>query len=129
MSKSEPDGCIFLTDEPEQLKRKIVRAKTDSIYGLTYDRINRKNLSNLIDILAVLRKIDAEAVSFEYKDCGHKMFKEILSKDISEYFSNFRESYKNISEEKVVQVLKEGTSSASEIAAYNLDRFLSCIYK
>lgn len=129
MSKSEPEGCIFLTDEPEQINNKIMRASTDSVFGLTYDKLNRKNIANLIDILAVLREIDAESIVSEYKNCGHQMFKELLSKSVSEYFRSFRERYKNISDEKTVQILKSGTFTASEIAAHNLDNFLACIYK
>ena len=129
MSKSEPGGCIFLTDEPELLHKKIIRTRTDSIYGLTYDKINRKNLANLIDIMAAIRQTDPYALSLEYMNCGHETFKELLSKHISEFFSGFREKYTNISEEKTVQILKMGTSLASEIASHNLDNFLSCIYK
>lgn len=129
MSKSEPEGCIFLTDEPDQVNNKIMRASTDGIYGLSYDEINRKNIANLIDILAALRKIDVESISTEHKNCGHQMFKELLSKSISEYFNNFRERYKSINDENVIEILQNGTSAASEIASQNLDRFLSCIYK
>ena len=129
MSKSDPDGCIFLIDEPEQLNKKIMRASTDTIYGLTYDKINRKNLANLIDILSLVLKADPVTVSIEYQKYGHQLFKEILCKNVSEYFSNFREKYKNISDEKVVQVLHEGTTAASEIASGNLDSFLSGVYK
>lgn len=129
MSKSFPEGCIFLTDEPEQVYNKIMRANTDSISGLTYDKINRKNIANLIDIMAVLRKMDVESISAEYENCGHQMFKELLSKYISEYFTYFRENYKSINDEKVIQILKKGTSAASEIASINLGSFLSCIYK
>ena len=129
MSKSEPEGCIFLTDEPDQIKKKIMRASTDSTYGLTYDKMNRKHLANLIDLMALFINVDVETVSLEYKNCGHQLFKESLSKIVADYFSEFRDNYKSLNDERVIKILKDGTASASELASNNLDRFLSSIYK
>lgn len=129
MSKSEPNGCLFLTDEPEQTIRKIMRASTDCIYGLTYDKINRKNLANLIDIMALLLNVNADAVCNEFKDVGHHHFKETLCQEFSNYFAKLRENYKSMTDEKVINVLNEGTTSASELASNNLDKFLTSIYK
>lgn len=129
MSKSQPEGCLFLTDDHDQLKNKIMKAKTDSTYGITYDKINRKNLANLIEILAIKRGAESETISEEFKDCGHQEFKEIVSKEIADHFCKFRDNYKNISEERVREVLKDGTIAASKIASFNLEKFLSCVNK
>ena len=38
MSKSDPDGCVFLMDTPEDIMRKFKRAVTDCETAVRYDR-------------------------------------------------------------------------------------------
>jgi len=51
-SDTTKDATILITDPPEEVVRKIKRAKTDSIDGpLTYDPVARPGIANLFDIL------------------------------------------------------------------------------
>lgn len=129
MSKSDPGNCLFLIDEPELIDRKLLKAKTDSFEGISYDRLSRKALSNLIEILSLLRGVKIEVLVQELKDLDHFQFKKLLSKEISDYFSKFRDKYKTISENTVTEVLKEGTASASKLASLKLNSFLESINK
>jgi tryptophanyl-tRNA synthetase len=56
MSKSDPspNSCIFLTDPPDTIKKKIMGAVTDSDPFVTYDWENRPGVANLIDISSAL---------------------------------------------------------------------------
>lgn len=129
MSKSEPDGCLFLTDSPDVVFKKLSKAKTDQFFGISYDLVERKPLSNLIDILCLIRNANVSELSEEFNKCGHQQFKEILAKAYSEYFSNLRDKYNSITETYVKEVLQDGTLSASKLSSEKLFQFLATINK
>jgi tryptophanyl-tRNA synthetase len=54
MSKSEQDngGCICLLDKPEAIMKAFKRAVTDSETEVRYDEVNKKGISNLMNIYA-----------------------------------------------------------------------------
>jgi tryptophanyl-tRNA synthetase len=51
MSDETGKGVIFLTDKPEDAKKKIMGAATDSFGDVQYDYKERPGVSNLLDIL------------------------------------------------------------------------------
>lgn len=54
MSKSNPNpkSRILVTDEPEDIGKKIMAAVTDSFSGVSYDPIDRPGVSNLLLLLS-----------------------------------------------------------------------------
>ena len=69
MSKSDPDGCVYLMDKPEDIMRKFKRAVTDcEAERAAYDKENKPGISNLLTIYcAATGKTMAEA---EARICG-----------------------------------------------------------
>ncbi|MEU4257396.1 tryptophan--tRNA ligase [Streptomyces fradiae] len=55
MGKSDDTGpgIVYLLDEPDTVRRKVMRAVTDSGRDVVYDREDRPGLANLLDVLAV----------------------------------------------------------------------------
>lgn len=129
MSKSEPDGCLFLTDEKEELQKKILKAKTDGIIGISYEATKRKYLANLINILALMKNRDAADLAQELCHLDHFSFKMYLSKEIDEYFMKFKIKYRSIHQEQIKEALDVGTREASKIASLKLQEFLSIVNK
>ncbi|KAH8910163.1 tryptophanyl-tRNA synthetase [Coniochaeta sp. PMI_546] len=58
MSKSDTDprSRILLTDSAEEIRKKIMAAKTDSTNGVSYDRTERPGVSNLLELWASFDK-------------------------------------------------------------------------
>lgn len=56
MSKSDDSGkgVIFLTDSPEEARKKVMSAETDSIGKVAYDYDRQPGISNLLDIYRFL---------------------------------------------------------------------------
>jgi tryptophanyl-tRNA synthetase len=54
MSKTNASGAgvLFLLDPPEVLRRKVMRATTDSGREVTYDPVAKPGVANLLDVLA-----------------------------------------------------------------------------
>jgi len=59
MSKSDQSklACINLIDDPEMIRTKIRKAKTDSLGAISYDAENRPEVSNLLRIYAALEGV------------------------------------------------------------------------
>ena len=60
MSKSDASklSCINLIDDPDMIRAKIRKAKTDSLGGITYDPKERPEVANLLRIYSALEGID-----------------------------------------------------------------------
>lgn len=62
MSKSDTSklSCINLIDDPEMIRLKIKKAKTDSLGTITYQPDERPELANLLRIYSAVEGIDVK---------------------------------------------------------------------
>ena len=62
MSKSDKSEktCIHLVDDPDVIRLKIRKAKTDSLGVITYEPNDRPELANLLRIYAALEGIPVD---------------------------------------------------------------------
>lgn len=74
MSKSDETGkgVIFLNDDPEVARKKVMSAATDSIGQINYDYEKQPGISSLLDLLALLSSQDIKDVSAKYQ--GQTMY-------------------------------------------------------
>lgn len=90
MSKSEPDGCVFLMDKPEDIMRKFKRAVTDCETAVRFDQENKPGISNLLTIYcAATGKTMAEAEA-EFADQGYGVFKPAVGEAVVGCCAPFR---------------------------------------
>ena len=68
MSKSDPKGDIFLKDDLNIIRKKIMSAVTDTGSDVYYDPINKPGISNLMMIYAALSDKTIEEVNEQFKD-------------------------------------------------------------
>lgn len=118
MSKSEPEGCLFLDDEPETVEAKIMSAVTDSGSGIIFDPANKPGIANL---LAIYSNITGEPVAeLEKKFAGknYAQFKKSLAKALVKYFTPFRRKKMKLlaHPEKLVKIAARGGKAANKIA-------------
>ena len=72
MSKSDPeDSYIALLDKPEDIRRKIKRAVTDSDGEIRYDPENKPGVSNLLAILSALESKTPEECAQSLAGLGY----------------------------------------------------------
>lgn len=81
MSKSDPSDYsrINLTDNADTIAKKIRKATSDSISGVTYDKANRPEVSNLLTIFAALQDTTPEKVAEMYASAETSKFKNDLA--------------------------------------------------
>ncbi|AKN75579.1 tryptophanyl-tRNA synthetase [Streptomyces sp. PBH53] len=80
MGKSDDSGAgvVYLLDEPDVVRKKVLRAVTDSGREVVYDRAERPGLANLLDILAACTGGNPESLADVYDSYGS------LKKDTAE---------------------------------------------
>lgn len=90
MSKSDPEGCLFIDDSPEEIKRKLARAVTDSGSEILYDPEKKPGLSNLLEIYGAFAGKDPHAVAIDFEGKQYSDLKSSLSELIANHFAKFR---------------------------------------
>jgi len=72
MSKSDPEETFLsLLDKPEDVRRKVRRAVTDSDGEVRFDPENKPGVSNLLSIISALSNTPVETVAAELSDKGY----------------------------------------------------------
>ncbi len=81
MSKSDTSklSCINLIDDPEMIRLKIKKAKTDSLGTITYQPDERPELANLLRIYSAIEGIDVKKSPQLFEGDNMFAFKEKLS--------------------------------------------------
>lgn len=114
MSKSLGDNhCIYIEDEPAIIAKKIAKAVTDTGDGKSTGAQNLLGLVKIFSNQKVYKKFEAEKNSGQLK---YSELKKQLTKDIANYFSNFRTKKKKISDQEVKKILEAGSKDAGKVA-------------
>lgn len=119
MSKSEenPVGVISLFDNPEEIKKKIMRATTDSDSIIKYDPENKPGISNLIDIVVSLTNKDIKEVENEFVGKGYGDFKKYVAEIVATEIANIQERYnKIINSKELNEILDKGREITRKLA-------------
>lgn len=128
MSKSESDkGTIYLLDDIEISKKKIMKALTDSENKFYYDPFLKPGLSNLINIYSALSGQAVEEVVEQFKDSeNYGVFKRALCELLEKELLPIQEKVKEIKESKsYLKILIDGGWSAQQLA----NEKMSKVYK
>ncbi|MBE6996675.1 MAG: tryptophan--tRNA ligase [Ruminococcaceae bacterium] len=124
MSKSDPNGCVFLMEKPDDIQRKFKRAVTDcdTEHCVRYDAKAKPGVSNLMDIYsAVTGKTYAE-IEREFDGLGYGAFKPAVGEAVADYLRPIREETERILADKAYlqSVYKDGAERAGAIARKTL---------
>ena len=128
MSKSgEPDSFISMADTPDDVRRKLRRAVTDSDGEIRVDPENKPGVTNLITICAAMSGKTAEEVCQELAGKGYGALKDATTEAVVSVLSPIQAEQKRILADKqyIADVLKNGSERASALAF----RTLRKVYK
>jgi tryptophanyl-tRNA synthetase len=124
MSKSDPaeGGRILLTDTPDEILKKVRRAKTDGMPGLQYDPETRPERSNLLRIFSAVLCSDEAAspqqLAARFADADTLLFKNALAEAIIARVEPIRLEIVRLEQDPVFlqRVLDEGAHKAASAA-------------
>ncbi len=124
MSKSDPNGCVFLMEKPEDIARKFKRAVTDSDTEncVHFDRENKPGVSNLMSIYSAVTGESLEEIEREFEGKGYGEFKPAVGDAVIEMLRPIREEASRLLNDKayLCSVYTEGAQRASLIARKTL---------
>lgn len=125
MSKSNQSekGVIFLTDDSDAAKQKIMSAATDNFESIQYDPLEQPGISNLLEILALLEGEQVSKITEEWKGQSiYSDFKTHVADKIAEYLSSFQSSLSAVNENAIQTKLEQSEKYANEMANKTLLR-------
>ena len=123
MSTTAPNeqGTVFVTDDEATIARKIRSAVTDSGSEVIRET-GKPGISNLIEILAVIRGVDPAKVEDEFSGSGYGAFKQAVADEVAAYLAPVQERYRELRSDgqDIERLLEEGAAKARAIAADTL---------
>ena len=125
MSKSDDSskGIIFLGDKPDDAKQKIMGATTDSLGQVNFDTVKQPGISNLLQILALLKGASLDEVVKEYQgQTQYGPLKTATAEAVSEFLTDFQTKLAGVDEAKLMAKLEASEAAMSETADNTLLR-------
>ena len=123
MSKSDKDenAYILLQDKPDDIRRKIKRAVTDSIGEVRY-RDEQPGIKNLMNIYSIFSEESIESIEEKYAGEGYGKFKGDLAEAVVEGLRPIQEKYDYFIKNKdfLEKVYTEGAENAEKVARKTL---------
>ena len=118
MSKSDPDGCVYLMDSPEDIRRKFKRAVTDSETAVKFDRDSKPGVSNLLTIYCAATGKTVEAAEADFVGQGYGVFKPAVADAVIELLRPIREESERLMADKAYleSIYREGAQRAQYLA-------------
>ncbi len=124
MSKSDPQGCVFLMDSPDEISRKFKRAVTDSDTEncVRYAPAEKPGVANLMSIYSAVTGKTFEETEKEFEGQGYGKFKPAVGDAVIETLRPIRENAERMIADKAYlqQVYTEGAQKASCVARKTL---------
>lgn len=127
MSKSDPDGCVYLMDKPEDIMRKFKRAVTDCETEVRFDREKKPGVSNLLTIYCTATGKTLEQAQQDFAGQGYGVFKPAVGETVVELMRPIQEEAKRLMADKAYLegIYQAGAEKAQALA----NRTLRKVYK
>ena len=124
MSKSADSGSgiVWLLDEPDATRKKIMRAVTDTDGVVAFDREGKPGISNLLSIYGALTGRPIESIELEYEGKGYGDFKKGLAEVVTGTLGPLRERALELLADpaELDRILAHNAARADEIAEATL---------
>jgi tryptophanyl-tRNA synthetase len=123
MSKSAQaeNSKIMLSDTPESAAKKVMSATTDSVGKVQFDMFNQPGISNLLQVLALLKNQPLANVTAEWAGVTqYGEFKAAVAEEVQAFLTDFQAKVAEVSDQEVLQILETGEASARKVAEAKL---------
>lgn len=119
MSKSvaSANSKIMMTDDPNEVVKKIMSATTDSFGEIKYDIKERPGISNLLQIEALVNDKPLNEVVKQWEGkTNYGELKKQVSSSVEKMLTGFQKKLEQISDDEVYDLLKTGEKYANKKA-------------
>ncbi|MDO8424613.1 MAG: tryptophan--tRNA ligase [bacterium] len=128
MSKTDnPQGCLGLFEEPEEIQKKIMSSVTDTGKQIKYDEEKKPGISNLLTIYSLFSDKEIKDLEKKFKDKGYAELKKSLAQLLIEKLEPFRKKKKELETREVYvkEILEQGRRKAQVLAQSTLQEVRS----
>jgi tryptophanyl-tRNA synthetase len=118
---STEQGTLYVLDDEKAIAKKIKSAVTDSGSEVR-TAPDKPGISNLIDVMAVIRNVDHAQIEREFDGQQYGAFKQAVADEVTEFLRPVRERYDELrpDEETLKRTLLEGAEKARALASVTL---------
>ncbi|MEU9890469.1 tryptophan--tRNA ligase [Sphaerisporangium sp. NPDC051011] len=122
-SSSSPQGILDVLEEPGPLRKKIMRAVTDTGSEVVADEENKPGVTNLLRIQSVLTGTPIADLEKRYEGQGYGTFKKDVAEVVIDAFAPIRERTEKLlaDEAELDRLLAVGARRASAIARQTME--------
>ncbi|RCG27806.1 tryptophan--tRNA ligase [Sphaerisporangium album] len=122
-SSSSPQGILDVLEEPGPLRKKIMRAVTDTGSEVVADEENKPGVTNLLRIQSVLTGTSIADLEKRYAGQGYGTFKKDVAEVVVDAFAPIRERTEKLlaDEAELDRLLAVGARRASAIARQTME--------
>jgi tryptophanyl-tRNA synthetase len=122
-SSSSPQGILDLLDEPGPLRKKVMRAVTDTGTEIVADEQNKPGVTNLLRIYSALTGTSIPDLEHRYEGQGYGTLKKDLAQSVLDTFTPIRERTEKLlaDEAQLDRLLARGAERASEVARRTME--------
>jgi tryptophanyl-tRNA synthetase len=114
-------GTLYVLDDEKAIVKKVKSAVTDS--GREVVRgADKPGVSNLIEVMSVIRDTAPEEIEREFDGQGYGPFKQAVGEAVADYLAPLRARYEELrpDEERLEAILRDGADRARAIASETL---------
>lgn len=125
MSKSDESGkgVIFLTDEPATAAKKVMSATTDDKASVNFDPENQPGVSNLLQILSLLRGQPLDETELEFKGMNrYGDFKKVVAGEVEVFLTEFQARLAGVDDAAIISKLETSEEAMNRQANETLYR-------
>ncbi len=120
MSKSDETGkgVVFLSDSPEEARKKIMSATTDSFDDVQYDYKERPGISNLLDILKLFGGNSDEFIGQNQ----YGPLKSAVADKVAAFLEDFQDKLSQVDNAALMSKLEASEAAMREAAGLTLQK-------
>jgi tryptophanyl-tRNA synthetase len=113
-----PKGTVYIDEEPAAIIKKFKSAQTDSGREIVRGE-DKPGITNLIEILAIVRGTAPAAIEHDFEGKGYGDFKTAVGEEVAEWLTPVRERYLELREDTaaIEAFLEKGAAKAQAIAS------------
>ncbi|KKR34174.1 MAG: tryptophanyl-tRNA synthetase [candidate division CPR2 bacterium GW2011_GWC1_39_9] len=119
MSKSL-GNTIMLSDSPDEIRKKLKKAVTDSGKEIKFDAAGKPAISNLMTIYSFMNGDNYQKIEKEFKDASYSDFKDALAEEIIKKLTVMQERRASVTEAEVKNRESRGYGFQIEFGMTNL---------
>ena len=127
MSKSQPEGCLFLDDEPEVIKKKISRAVTDSGNEVKFDEKKKAGIANLMRVYQGITHKAFADIEAEFRGRNYSAFKTALGDIIAKHLEPFRTKKAELTKNQ--KVVRAAFDAGAKVASAKAKKKMAAVKK